>query len=73
MTKRATFALDAVDEGTTGDEMSDGVGTLDAVGESSDGIAEEITASGDDAECPLCGVSLPVEDPPMCPNCGAPF
>ncbi len=73
VTKRATFAIDAVDEGTAGDELPDGVGTLDVVQRSSDRIAEEITASGDDSECPLCGVSLPEGDPPMCPNCGAPF
>ncbi len=65
---RARFAATA-DEGDR--QWSPDIGSVDAIREATGDIAEDMTTPDTDGECPHCGLSLPENGPPMCPQCGA--
>ena len=71
--ERARFALDATGEGDASRDAADGIGTVESVRGTTQGIIEDITAPGANNECPHCGLALPESGPPMCPRCGAPY
>jgi len=67
--ERAHFALGASGDGP----VSDSIGTLPGVRETTADAVEAITAPETEGECAHCGLNLPAEGPPMCPRCGAPY
>ena len=71
--ERARFALDATGEGDASRDSADGIGTVESVRGTTEGVVENITAPDADNECPHCGLALPESGPPMCPRCGAPY
>lgn len=64
--ERAHFATSALESG----EQPDGIGTVEAIRETTDDVVEEITSP--DGECPHCG-NVPLNGLPMCPLCGVPY
>jgi HEAT repeat protein len=71
--ERARFALDATGEGDASTHLSDGIGTVESVRGTTQGIIEDIIVPDADDTCPHCGLALPESGPPMCPRCGAPY
>jgi HEAT repeat protein len=71
--ERARFALGATSEGDASRDSADGIGAVESVHGTTQGIVENITAPDADDECPHCGLALPEDGPPMCPRCGAPY
>ena len=72
--ERARFAL-VVDEPSDRNEQvetGEGIGTVEAIRATTDGIVAEITAPDGDGECPHCGLALSEGCLPICPRCGAP-
>jgi HEAT repeat protein len=70
--KRARFVVCALDgDNNQENDISDEVGSLDGVCETTAGAVEEITTP--DGGCPHCGLSLPENGPPLCPRCGVPY
>jgi hypothetical protein len=70
--ERAAFAQRALAGQTASGEQTDGIGAVDEIRETTDEIATVITTP-DGSECPHCGLALPADGPPMCPQCGAPY
>ncbi|EMA43411.1 HEAT repeat domain-containing protein [Halococcus saccharolyticus] len=72
--KRVRFALtlNGPDNGNEQPETDNGIGSIDAIRETTDEAVSEITAPDGDG-CPHCGLTLPEGGPPMCPQCGAPY
>jgi len=50
----------------------DGVADTESIRETTAEIVEAITTPGGDG-CPHCGLALPEDGPPFCPQCGRPF
>ncbi|WP_101296857.1 HEAT repeat domain-containing protein [Halegenticoccus soli] len=71
--ERANFAVGAVAGDGRETEFPDGIGTVEAIRGTTEGIAEEIRSPDGDGECPHCGLALPGTRPPTCPRCGAPY
>ena len=71
--ERARFALGATSEGDASRDSADGIGAVESVHGTTQGIVENITAPDADDACPHCGFALPESGPPMCPRCGAPY
>lgn len=61
--ERAAFALDG--------SADDGIGSVAGLRETTAAAVEEIRTPDGDG-CPNCGLVLPADGPPMCPQCGAP-
>lgn len=68
VTDRVRFALSA----ETRDAELKHLGTTRGVRETTADATDPITAPDADAGCPHCGLALPENGPPMCPQCGAP-
>ena len=71
--ERARFALEATREGDASADLSDRIGTVEAIHGTTQKIVDDITASDADGECPHCGLALPENGPPMCPRCGVSY
>ncbi|MFC7203468.1 HEAT repeat domain-containing protein [Haloferax namakaokahaiae] len=65
----ASAPAEARETDTTPDE----VGTIGGIRNTTETVAEKISSPVGDEECPLCGIVLPADGPPMCPRCGAPY
>ncbi|XVH33720.1 HEAT repeat domain-containing protein (plasmid) [Haloferacaceae archaeon DSL9] len=70
--ERVHFARGALAGGESDETTPDGIGTVEAVRETTEEALAEITAPDGEGECPHCGLALPESGPPMCPRCGAP-
>jgi HEAT repeat protein len=70
---RVRFARTAFAEGGREGETPEEIGTVEGIRGTTDEVVEEITSLDGDGECPHCGLSLPENGPPMCPQCGAPY
>ncbi len=70
---RIRFARNAFAAENQADGMPEEIGTLDAIRGTTDEVVEEITSPDCDGDCPHCGLSLPENGPPMCPQCGSPY
>ncbi|WP_276255932.1 HEAT repeat domain-containing protein [Halomontanus rarus] len=71
--ERARFAVSAPDRSDDDSGTNDGIGSGEAIRETTGEILEELTSPDGDGECPHCGLELPEHGPPMCPRCGAPY
>ncbi|MFB6224682.1 MAG: HEAT repeat domain-containing protein [Haloarcula sp.] len=71
--RRAHFALNAISSSATSRNPPGTVGTLEGVRDTTGDAVDAITSPDSDGECPHCGLTLPGEGPPMCPQCGAPY
>lgn len=69
--ERVHFATSALESGEQPDRTPDGIGTVEAIRETTDDLVEEITSP--DCGCPHCGGAPPKSDLPICPQCGAPY
>ncbi len=69
---RAHVALSVESETSDAQSIPEPVGSLDAIRNRTDEIVADMTTPDGD-ECPHCGLSLPEDGPPMCPQCGAPY
>ncbi|AUG49264.1 hypothetical protein BVU17_16965 [Haloarcula taiwanensis] len=70
--ERAQLAL-SQSRGEELDSAYDEVATKETIRTQTADIVSEIRTSGDDGECPHCGLSLPDSGPPLCPSCGTPL
>jgi HEAT repeat protein len=70
LTDRLSFCRRQIASDQSAD-VPEGVGTIDAIRDETDGVVEEMNAPDGDV-CPQCGLDLSESGPPMCPRCGAP-
>lgn len=70
---RVRFARSAFASGSRDETVPEEVGTVAGLRRTTSAAVEEMTAPELDGECPQCGLSLPADGPPMCPQCGAPY
>jgi hypothetical protein len=71
--ERLAFAQQAIAGENGSEKATDEVGSVEGIRGTTDELAAEIAAPDGNSECPHCGLSLPADGPPMCPQCGAPY
>lgn len=71
--ERVYFARQTLAEEKSDGGVFDGIGTVEAVRQTTEDAVAKITAPDGDGECPRCGLALLENGPPMCPRCGAPY
>jgi HEAT repeat protein len=71
-TEVRTLALEELLAGDRDGSLPPGIGTVDGIRAGAGDIAAAIRSAAGDEECPHCGITLPEDGPPTCPQCGAP-